>query len=89
MIILHRKREGKASDQLEEQLNSLVISYKKVSYEKEEEQKNLPFIEEDGREFHTDEEISGWLRELESELSWQRSLSGDGCYVDPGTGKVC
>lgn len=89
MIKLHRKQEDEASDRLEEHLNSMVISYKKVSYEEGEEQSALPFIEEDGKEFKTEEEISGWLRELESELNWQRSLSGDGCYIDPKSGKVC
>jgi hypothetical protein len=89
MIKLHRKREDAASDRLEERLNSLVISFKTVSYEEESEQKKLPYIEEDGEEFYTEEDITGWMRELESQLSWQRSQSGDGCYMDPKNGKIC
>ncbi|MBO6585015.1 MAG: hypothetical protein JJ953_02805 [Gracilimonas sp.] len=89
MIKLHRKRQDTASDQLEQQLNNLVISFKKVNYEEEGEQIKLPYIEEDGVEFHTEEEIAGWMRDLESQLNWQRSLSGDGCFIDPKSGKIC
>ncbi len=89
MIKLHRKRKGAASDRLEEQLKSLVISFKKVYYEEEDEQKKLPYIEEDGEEFHTEEEIEVWMRELEKQLNWQRSLSGDGCYINPKNGEIC
>ncbi|WP_421773129.1 hypothetical protein [Gracilimonas sp.] len=88
MIKLHRKQQDDVSDRLEEQLNRLVISFEKVNYGKEVEKK-LPYIEIDGEVFHTEDEITGWLRELESELNWQRSLSGDGCYIDPKNGKIC
>ncbi len=87
MIVLHRKLEGVESDRLEEKLKDLVISYKTESYKSGEA--GLPFIEEDGREYRTEGEIKEWLSELSSELGWQRSLSGDGCYIDPKTGKVC
>lgn len=87
MIILHRKKNDTASDQLEEKLNRLVLSFKTINYDSKSEK--LPYIEEDGRQFTSDEEIKGWLRELESQLNWQRSLSGDGCYVDPESGEVC
>lgn len=87
MIILHRRKNDTASDQLEEKLNRLVLSFKTINHDSKAEK--FPYIEEDGRQFNSDEEIKGWLRELESQLNWQRSLSGDGCYVDPESGEVC
>ena len=87
MIVLHRKKDDEQSDQLEQRLNDLVLSFKKVNHENAGE--NLPYIEEDGTEFHNEEEIESWLRELKSDLSWQRSLSGDGCYINPKDGKIC
>ncbi len=87
MVVLHRNLKGAKSDRLEKKLNDLVISYKTKSYESGEA--GLPFIEEDGKEYRTEDEIKEWLSELSAELSWQRSLSGDGCYIDPKSGKVC
>ncbi|MEQ8524085.1 hypothetical protein [Gracilimonas sp.] len=89
MIILHRKRDDTESDRLEEKLNKLVISFKTINHERKAENRPYPYIEEDGRQFQSDEEIEMWLRELESQLKWQRSLSGDGCYINPKNGKVC
>lgn len=81
MIILHRKLEGAESDRLEERLKDLVVSFKTKSYESNETE--LPFIEEDGREYRTEDEINEWFSELSSELGWQRSLSGDGATSIP------
>lgn len=44
----------------------------------------------DGREkIEGREAILSWLQVLERELSIQRSVSGDGCYLDPKTGETC
>ena len=87
MIVLHKKEKDELSDQLEERLNKLVISFKTMNHE--DEVTKLPFIEEDGEKYKEEKEIEKWLRDLESDLNWQRSLSGDGCYINPKSGKTC
>ncbi len=87
MIVLHKKENHKKSKRLEERLKDLVISFKTEVHEEHEHR--LPFIEENERVFSTPEEIDNWLQELTSQLEWHRSLSGDGCFIDPETGKVC
>lgn len=87
MIVLHRVKEDAKSDRLEEKLNDLVIAFKTKSHATQIH--DLPYIEEDGKEYRTEKEIEEWLQELSSELNWQRSLSGDGCYINPKDGKVC
>jgi hypothetical protein len=87
MIVLHKKGKGSSSLQLEQKLEELVISFKTELHDFEEE--GLPYIEEDGRKFQKENEIKEWLNELEAELNMQRSVSGDGCYINPNSGKVC
>ncbi|MCH2450605.1 MAG: hypothetical protein MK198_10725 [Gracilimonas sp.] len=87
MIILYKKKGHKNSDELERRLEDLVISYKKEIHAADEP--GLPYIAEDGNVYKTKEEIEEWLKELTAELNWQRSLSGDGCYIDPEKGKIC
>lgn len=87
MITLHKKESHAASQELEKMLNDLVIAYSKEIHPKSEP--GLPYIVEDGTVYKTEDEIQKWLQELSDELSWQRSLSGDGCYIDPNEGQVC
>lgn len=89
MITLHRKKDDPKSDELEEKLKEMVLAYKTSQLQSAESKYPLPFIE-DGESFFTnDEEIEKWILELESELKWQRSLSGDGCFIHPDSGKIC
>jgi hypothetical protein len=87
MILLHRKPNHKESDELERKLKNLVISFKTERHSADE--KGLPFIEEDDVFYKTEEELAQWLSELKSDLDWQRSLTGDGCYINPKDGKIC
>lgn len=87
MIILHKKNEHSSSEELERRLEDLVIAFKKEVHADDEA--GLPYIVEDGQAYRSKEEIEEWLNELTAELNWQRSLSGDGCYIDPKKGKIC
>lgn len=87
MITLHKKKEHSSSEQLENKLEDLVIAFNSEVHADDED--GLPYIVEDGQVYRTQEEIKKWLDELTEELNWQRSLSGDGCYIDPKSGKVC
>ncbi|SMO84876.1 hypothetical protein [Gracilimonas mengyeensis] len=87
MITAHLIKNDKESSRLKEKLDDLVISYKTEWHA--EDASDSPWIEEDGVHFKTKDEQEQWLQQLQNELNWQRSLSGDGCYIDPKKGTVC
>lgn len=87
MIILHIKSSELKTPEIERELREMVVSYKTEVHPEWEAQD--AYIEEDGKEYRTEKEIEGWVQQLKKELSWQRSLSGDGCYVDPDKGNSC
>lgn len=87
IIVLHTVKQNGFSNRLEERLDELVIAYEKEKHEEDEIKQ--PFIEEGDNIYQTKEEIEEWLTKLKRELKWQRSLSGDGCYIDPDTGQIC
>ncbi|MEX0660504.1 MAG: hypothetical protein WD381_01695 [Balneolaceae bacterium] len=89
MITLHRKKEDSKSDELEEKLKEMVLAYKTSLHHSAESKYPLPYIEDGESIFTKDEEIEAWVLELETELKWQRSLSGDGCFIHPNSGKIC
>jgi hypothetical protein len=85
MIKLIRQDDDPMADEIESRFKDLILSYKtEIS-----EDNDLPKIVDGNTTLSDTDEIDKWLRELESELNWQRSLSGDGCYIDPKSGKVC
>ena len=85
MIKLIRQTDDPKADEIESRFEDLILSYKtEIS-----EDNDLPKILDGDTTVSGDEEIDEWLRELESDLKWQRSLSGDGCYIDPESGNVC
>ena len=89
MIKLHRHKNSPEADEITERLDDLIISYKTVLHDSDSKKSSLPEIE-DGDRFITDpEEINSWFEQLRKELEFQRSLSGDGCYIDPDSGEVC
>ena len=89
MIKLHRHKNSPEADEITERLNDLIISYKTVLHDSDQKEKSLPAIE-DGEQFITNStEINSWFEQLRKELEFQRSLSGDGCYIDPDSGEVC
>lgn len=86
MIKLYRKESDSAADRIEEKLQDLVLSYQ-LKILPPDEQKL--YIDDGGNKITGDENIEKWFIQLQSELRWQRSLSGDGCYIDPETGETC
>lgn len=87
MITLHTSAERPESKKIEERLKDLVIAFQKMEHDAEDS--DLPYIEEDGKKYVSEKDIEEWLRKLEAEVSWSRSLSGDGCYIDPQDGTIC
>ena len=85
MITLLRNKNDKTADAVEEKFSDLVLAYRVVI---NNEIKSL--IVKDGEDqYMPGKDFDNWLQQLELELKTQRSLSGDGCYIDPQTGKVC
>lgn len=89
MIILHRKEDDSKSEELEQKLTDMVLAYKSVYHQSGNSKYSLPYIEDGDLIVSEDKEIEEWVLELEAELKWQRSLSGDGCFIDPDSGKIC
>jgi hypothetical protein len=85
MITLVRKEQDPVADEIEMRLKSLVLAYETEI----QPEAGAPYIDESGKKIVKKEELELWFRQLESELEWQRSLSGDGCFIDPETGSVC
>lgn len=85
MITLYRTYPDSEADRLEEAIKNLVLAYKTH----ELSQGKALRIRDGDRTLREQNEIDEWLIELTRELKWHRSLSGDGCYIDPETGETC
>lgn len=85
MITLYRGIDDIQADKIGQRLDDLVLAYRTEVTERH----NTPFIKDGDSVIRGDKQIEAWLLDLEKELIWQRSLSGDGCYVDPSSGEVC
>jgi hypothetical protein len=86
MITLFRKENQPEADEIQHKLDDLVLAYRT---ELLTEESARDFYIRDGKNEIRKEQAENWLLALENELKWQRSLSGDGCYIDPETGSVC
>jgi len=88
MIKLHLKDTDAEGSKIRHQLEELCLAFEIKTYPNNSG-KPLPAVEE-GNELITEKkELDTWLNNLRAELTYQRSLSGDGCYIDPETGEVC
>ena len=89
MIILYRNKEDPYADRIAEQLEELVVAHKVIVKEENGSKKyNLPYLQEGETIVDGKNKIEQFLKELSSELSHQRSITGDSCYVDPETGSM-
>lgn len=86
MITLYRHKDDKQAADIEEKLQDLVLAYR---VEEIADQESGPFLVDGGEKIQGEEKLESWFRELKGELDWQRSLTGDGCYIHPDSGKVC
>lgn len=89
MITLYRKPNDPKADEIEVRFEDLILAYKTEVIEGSSTEENLPKIEDGDTIISGDREIEEWLTKLEADLKWQRSLSGDGCFIDPKSGKIC
>ena len=89
MITLYRKPDDPKADEIEGRFEDLILAYKTEVAVGSSTEENLPKIVDGDTTVTGDQQIEEWLTELEADLKWQRSLSGDGCFIDPKSGKVC
>jgi len=90
VIVLHRKEEDPLADEIEQKLENLVISFRTETYNGSKSSDHaLPQLEEGGQMVSGEENLNEYLDDLEQELTLQRSLTSDACYLDPETGKPC
>lgn len=85
MITLYRKSFDKQADRIEERLQELVLAYKTELDESTES----CYIMEGETRIGWGDNMERWFLSLEQELAWSRSLSGDGCFLDPESGEPC
>lgn len=93
MIQLVRPEKSPFADELESIFQGLVLAYRRKFVEDDglddSDRPSTPYILDGNRKIDGEKAIRSWVRELERELSIQRSVSGDGCYVDPDSGETC
>lgn len=87
MITLNKKKDHELGDELQSRLESLVIAFKTEMIDENSEDEL--FIVDGGQKISGEENLESWLRQLEAELKWTRSLSGDACFIDPKTNETC
>jgi len=88
MIKLHLREKDLYGSKLKQELTDLRLAFESELHPPESGEQ-LPAVEESGKIYSKREEIDNWLIELKAELKFQRSLTGDGCYIDPETGEYC
>ncbi|WP_020531724.1 hypothetical protein [Flexithrix dorotheae] len=89
MICVYVKNSSKTSDIIENKLKNLCIRFARIPEEQGETGIIRPSITEGGKSYSTRESIFEYLDLLEIEMTQMREISGDACYINPKTGKVC
>jgi hypothetical protein len=87
MITLYKKSGDDFADEIHTALEDLIITFETKSLSGNSSKPT--YIQDGDSIVKGEKEINQWLRKLEDELKWQRSLSGDGCYINPETGEAC
>jgi len=95
MITLYFRQNSKEGRALKERMDDLSLAYESRELQAGEqpdslpEDTSLPAIKENRTIVTGQDNLNAYLRELEKELSFSRSISADACYVDPDSGKLC
>jgi len=82
-MIVFYKNFDETGNYIEDFLNQESIAHKT----RETEQKS--YIQENGKNIKGDEDLKKFFNQLKKDLDFQRSISGDACYIDPDTGTIC
>ncbi len=85
MIELHTHEKDEFGSELMEKMRRLRLAFKAIDLDDH----TAVFVIDGNKKISGEEALNTWFRELEKELHIQRSITGDACYIDPETGKVC
>ena len=86
MLTFYRHDDHVLKDMIEERMKELVVAHK---IEMLHEPSSEPYLSQSGSVARGKDEMLYFLDNLERELSIQRSISADACYVDPESGEIC
>ncbi len=82
-MILFYKNYDYTGNYIETFLNQESIAHKTL----ETAQKS--YIQENGKNIKGYDNLKKFFNHLKRDLDFQRSISGDACYIDPDTGTMC
>lgn len=97
MIELFTPKKHPRGKAIKQKFDDLVIAYRyhEIDENKQEsavglpKDTELPAIKENGSIITGERNQKQYIEELERELKRNRSFTGDACYIDPDSGKLC
>lgn len=90
MIEFHCLKKDNLSEEIGNMLEDMVVARRTKTYsDPSASSYSLPHIREGENIIFGEVALREYLFKLDMELKQQRSITGDGCYIDPETGEVC
>lgn len=84
MICLYKSHSDALGQEISDQLTGMCAAHKVISTDKSES-----YLMEGAHVISGRKNILDFLAEYKTILERDRSVSGDGCYLDPVSGQVC
>lgn len=93
MMTLYRRKACRAADEVQERLEELVLAHRVVEVDGDRPDevspdRPLPVLVESG-EAYSGGEIAAVLDEIQTELTYERQVSADACFIDPESAGHC
>jgi len=97
MIELFTRKNHPRGQAIKQKFDDLVIAYRYHEIDEDNIESavvlpkdvELPAIKENGSIITGESNQKQHIEELERELKHNRSFTGDACYIDPDSGKLC
>jgi len=97
MIELFTRKNHPRGQAIKQKFDDLVIAYRYHEIDSNDQKSvfglskdtELPAIKENGSIITGENNQKQYIEELERELKRNRSFTGDACYIDPDSGKLC
>ena len=85
MIELYAPSGSVFGDKIEEQLIELVVAYKRIPLADEGD----PWVKSGKEVYEAEAEIELFINRLRYEVTMNRLISSDACFIDPESGDGC
>jgi|AntRauTorcE11897_2_1112592.scaffolds.fasta_scaffold88178_1 hypothetical protein len=90
MIELHYRPNHAYSEELLDNIDRMVLAVKRVNADESSfPSEKLPLFVEGDSVYSSPADIRSFLDELNNQLTVERTVSGDSCYINPTTGEKC